>query len=65
MNRLYVDVKEMSTGEIGGTIKFPADSRFTLEAIALLIETFQKSCEVPIEEIIDDLHILTKGKLND
>lgn len=54
-NRLLVDVKEMSTGEIGGRISFPADSPFVLEALALVLEQFSKACGVPISEIVADM----------
>jgi hypothetical protein len=58
-NRVYVDLKD-SGEDIRGTIKFPADSAFTIEAIALIIEHFQRSCEVPVGEIISDIYMLLK-----
>jgi hypothetical protein len=59
VNRLHVDLKD-SDGEISGTIGFPADATFTLEAIALIIEHFQHNCEVPLDEIVSDICALLK-----
>ena len=55
MKRLVVDLKECGDGDIRGRITFPADSVFVFESLAMVIEQFSKSCEVPAAEILNDL----------
>jgi len=55
LNRLFIDFKENHKGEITGPIKFPADSVFVLEALAIAVKQFSLSCEVPAGEIVKDL----------
>jgi len=55
MPRLLIDLKTDCNSEIVGTIKLPSDSPFVLEALAEVITLFSKSCEVPPEEILNDL----------
>lgn len=63
MNRLFVDLKEDCHGHITGTVKFPADSTFVLEALQILLQEFSKSCEVPPEDVAEDLRrLILKGK---
>lgn len=55
MTRLLIDLKTDCNGMIVGSIKLPADSPFVLEALAEVVSQFSKSCEIPPEEILDDL----------
>ena len=60
MKRLYIDFKEDCHGEIVGRVSHPADSVFVLEALALAVEQFSKSCGVPPQEIIKDIGAILK-----
>ena len=59
-SRLFVDLKLDCNGNLVGTIKIPEDSRFMLEALLEVLEQFSKSCEIPLEEICNDLIALRK-----
>ena len=56
--RLLIDMKENCHGEIVGRVSHPADSVFVLEALALAVEQFSKSCGVPPEEVLNDMRSL-------
>ena len=58
MKRLLIDMKENCNGEIVGRVNHPADSVFVLEALAIAVEQFSKSCGVPPQEIIKDIGAL-------
>ena len=53
--RLLIDAKENCHGEISMRMNHPSDSVFVLEALALVVEQFSKSCGVPPQEIIKDM----------
>ena len=59
MSNFRVDLKE-DNGDLKGTITFPADDRFTLEAISMIIETFSERTGYDFYEILADLYQLRK-----
>ena len=61
MNRLLIDFKENCNGEIVGRVSHSEDSVFVLEALALAIAEFSKSCEVPSHEIVKDISAILSG----
>lgn len=63
MKRLLIDFKENHKKEIVGRVDMPADSVFVLEAMALAIVEFSKSCEVPPDEIVRDLLTIVQGNI--
>lgn len=60
MKRLRVELTERE-GEIRGTVSFPADSAFVLEALYLVLRQFSESVELPPSEIAADLYRLAKS----
>ena len=52
---LYAVIREDSNHDIFGKIAHSADSKAVLEALALIITEFSKSCELSPQEICDDL----------
>ena len=54
-NRLLIDIRENGQTELVGSVQFPADSLFVLEALRLVLAEFSQSCGVPPEEIALDL----------
>ena len=61
MKRLLIDFKENCNGEIVGRVSHSEDSVFVLEALALAIAEFAKSCEVPSHEIVKDIERILSG----
>lgn len=61
MKRILIDMKENCNGEIVGRISHPADSVFVLEALALAVQQFSKSCGVPPDEILNDMRKLCQS----
>ena len=61
MNRLFVDLKEVGD-EVGGTIKFPHDGAFTLEALLVVIEQFAQAVGRPSSEMLADLYSHAKAR---
>lgn len=64
MNRLLVDLKEDCNGNVTGTVKFPAEGTFTLEALLTVIEEFSHTVERPASEVLGDLHMHQKTREN-
>lgn len=62
MSKLRITLTERGD-EIRGTVELPSDPAFTLEALALVIETFSKRSGVEPREILCDIQrTITKGK---
>lgn len=59
-NRLLIDLKEDHNGNITGTLKFPADGSFTLEAILTALEEFSKTFDRKPSEVLADMYSYQK-----
>lgn len=49
--------------EICGTISIDGDGIFAMECVALIVAELAKKYQVPMAEVINDLHSIAAGKV--